>query len=138
MTPEVVRSLVVVRAHVLLVGAYWLLTLGPLAGPQAADVILRWRNEPTDLVAAVVFTLSFSAVTGASCWRLLELAGQPRRTCFPLARLGALGATLTVAAGVAVWRCGCGEGLLVLGSCSCRSPSCRCRSRASSPPSSSP
>lgn len=104
-------GLVVLRAQVLLLVLY---AAGLFASDQSGDVILRWREDPIDGLAALALTASFAVVSLTSARLLLVELPQEDRDV-PKRRVLAAGLALIVAGVVGEVKWQFGEGLAVVG-----------------------
>jgi hypothetical protein len=104
-------ALVVLRAQVILLVLY---AAGLFASDQSGDVILRWRDDPIDGLAALALTGAFGVVSLTTA-RLLLVELRQRDRDVPESRVFAAGVALVVGGVVAesIWQFG--EGLAVLG-----------------------
>ena len=104
-------GLVVLRAQVLLLALY---AAGLFASDQSGDVILRWRDDPIDGLAALALTGAFAVVSLTTARILLgELPEEDRDV--PQRRIFAAGVGLVVIGVVTEWQWQFGEGIAVLG-----------------------
>lgn len=109
------QDIVALRPLVLLVAVFAFLMFGPVAGPQAGDVMLRWVDEPSDAVAAVLGTLWLSGVTLSIGWLVLaQEEERPNRELDPTALL-LTGGSLAVVGGALELLFDQGRGVWVLG-----------------------
>lgn len=104
-------ALVVLRPQLLLLAFF---AAGLFASDQSGDVILRWRDDPIDGLAAVALTGAFAVVALVSARLLLGELGEDDRVV-PEAAVFWLGIALLVAGAVGEYKWQFGEGLAVLG-----------------------
>jgi hypothetical protein len=83
---SVLRSLLIVRVHLLVVAFFGTLVIAPIIGPQLDDVILRWEQEPGDAAVAALAMLWLGIVLLVVTEHLLVREGYPQRAP-PLWRL---------------------------------------------------
>ncbi len=90
------RTLAAVRVHVVLVVLSIALLLGPVSGPQTADVLLRWVDEPADGVIGVCAVLWLAAALYVSCRWLVAREQTNEPSELPLWVVPAIGGALLV------------------------------------------
>jgi Patatin-like phospholipase len=116
-TRGVLRTLAIARFQLVALLAFAVLLLAPVAGPQAADTILRWGvSDPVEVaLRAVVLTLLLSFTLFVTARRCARAPESRQRAPIPLWALLLLSAVLLTAGVILLLEEDQGQGLLVIG-----------------------
>jgi hypothetical protein len=98
---QTLRTLAAVRVQLVLVIGFAFLLFGPILGPQAADVILRWIDEWDDGLVGGLATILLAALLWLSCRWLVHLEQTATPTQLSPFALPLLGVVLIIVGGVA-------------------------------------
>ena len=109
------RTLAAVRVQAVLAALFAFLLFGPVLGPQAGDVILRWVHEPDDAVIGALVTILLALLLWRTADWLVHLEQQHRAVAVPGWALPAVGGVLLAAGLLADVTVDEGRGLWPLG-----------------------